>query len=86
MLLVSQLNRPRLATSKELPHPTLGDLRDTGSLGTHPANVLFTYLTETTRASATGYVEVAKARNGEVGVTVPVTLNPDRMRLVQTSW
>ena len=84
VLLVSQLNRARLSQSKEYPHPTLGDLRDTGALGTHPANVLFTYLTND-EGVRDGYVEVAKARNGEVGVSVDVTLNPNRMRLLQTT-
>ena len=83
-LLISQLNRGRVGNGKELPHPTLGDLRDTGYLATHPANVLFSYLTEEDGVRD-GYVEVAKARNGEVGVSVPVTLNPGRMRLVMTN-
>ena len=83
ILLVSQLNRSRLTAAKEYPHPNLGDLRDTGSLATHPANVLFTYLVEKDGIRE-GFIEVAKARNGEVGVSVDVTLNPGTMRLVQT--
>ena len=83
VLLVSQLNRGRLSASKELPHPTLGDLRDTGSLATHAANVLFVYLVEKDGIRQ-GFVEVGKARNGIVGASVDVTLNPGTMRLVQT--
>ena len=84
VLLVSQLNRARLSASKEFPHPTLGDLRDTGALETHPANVLFSYLTND-EGIREGYVEVAKARNGQVGYTMPVTLNPNRMRLIPST-
>ena len=84
IILVSQLNRARLTNSKEFPHPTLGDLRDTGSLETHPANVVFTYLTES-EGVREGFVEVAKARNGTTGYNMPVVLNPTRMRLVPTT-
>jgi replicative DNA helicase len=83
VMLVSQLNRARLSSSKDYPHPNLGDLRDTGSLATHPANVIFTYLAEE-EGIREGYVEVAKARGGRVGDSVPVVLNPVTMRLIQT--
>ena len=84
IILVSQLNRARLTNSKEFPHPTLGDLRDTGALETHPANVVFTYLTESD-GMREGFVEVAKARNGTTGYNQPVVLNSTRMRLVPTT-
>lgn len=83
VLLVSQLNRARLTAAKEPPHPTLGDLRDTGTLETHPANVVFSFLAPSEDVySRHGFLEIAKARNGRVGATVDVAFDPMRMRLV----
>jgi replicative DNA helicase len=86
MLIVVQLNQTRNDGGAR-PNPALRDLKWTGAWADDAANVLFVHRPDEEVATgifqpgSEGYVRLAKARNGKLGM-LPISLDPFRMRMV----
>jgi replicative DNA helicase len=95
LMVLAQLNRGRDDKAVR-PTPTDRDIRESGSLGNDPANVMFVHreqeeirdpvtdqMTGRVRRLNTGVIYVTKARNGDPDAAVQVRLVPERMRFIE---
>lgn len=87
LLLVAQLNQTRNVNAAR-PAPVLRDLRSTGQMYALPNNVLFVHRDDEEdaaghfKAGASGHLDVAKQRGGELGV-VQVHFNDRRLTFLE---